>query len=246
MAVNLNWLNVPMRQYFENELNLPVVVDNNVRAMAIGEAYFGAGRGVNSLAFVYGRIGVGAGLVFNGRVFRGNNTGAGEIGHTVMLPRGGEPCHCGKNGCLETLISEPAILRQAETLSQLNPGGILAQIMNTRADLVPIERVFLAARSGDQDVLRMLNERVYYLGLALANIVNLFNPELILLGGIFSQGQDLFIKPTLDTIRQMSFGDLGKKVRLQAATFGWKAGVTGAAALALMQFFYQPEQKEQM
>ncbi len=218
LAVNLNWQNVPMRQYFENALSLPVVVDNNVRAMAIGEAYFGAGRGVNSLAFVYGRIGVGAGLIFNGRVFRGNNTGAGEIGHTVMLPRGGEPCHCGKNGCLETLISEPAILRQAEILAQMSPEGILAHSMNTRADLVPIERVFLAARSGDQDVLRMLNERVYYLGLALANVVNLFNPELILLGGIFSQGQDLFIKPTLDTIRQMSFGDLGKKVRLQATT----------------------------
>lgn len=90
----------------------------------------------------------------------------------------------------------------------------------------------------------MLNERAYYLGLALANVVNLFNPDLILLGGIFSQGQDLFIEPTLETIRQMSFGGLGNKVRLQAATFGWKAGVMGAAALALMQFFYQPEQED--
>lgn len=243
LAPNLNWRNVPMREYFENALYLPVVVDNNVRAMAIGEAYFGAGRGVNSLAFVYGRTGVGAGLVFHGRVFRGSRTGAGEIGHTVMLPRGGEPCHCGNNGCLETLISEPAILRQAEVLSRLNPDGILANTINTRQDLTEIERVFVAARQGDQDVLRMLNERMYYLGLALANVVNLFNPELILLGGIFSQGQDLFIQPTLDTIRQMSFGGLGKTVRLQATTYGWKAGVTGAAALALMQFFYQPEQK---
>jgi len=163
-----------------------------------------------------------------------------------MLPRGGEPCHCGNNGCLETLIAEPAILRQAEILSRLNPEGILAQTINTRQDLTLIERVFTAARQGDQDVLRMLNERIYYLGLALANVVNLFNPELILLGGIFSQGQDLFIRPILDTIRQMSFGGLGKDVRLQATTFGWKAGVTGAAALALMQFFYQPELKGQV
>jgi N-acetylglucosamine repressor len=243
LAPNLDWRDVPMRDYFQNALNLPVVVDNNVRAMAIGETYFGAGRGVNSLAFVYGRIGVGAGLVFDGKVFRGSSTGAGEIGHTVMLLHGGEPCRCGNKGCLETLVSEPAILRQAETLSRLNPGGILAHTILERQDVPLIERVFVAARRGDQDVLRMLNERTYYLGLALANIVNLFNPELILLGGIFSQGQDLFIQPTLDTVRQISFGGLGKKVRLQATSFGWKAGVTGAAALALMQFFYQPEQE---
>jgi glucokinase-like ROK family protein len=245
LAPNLNWRNVPMREYFRNALNLPVVVDNNVRAMAIGETYFGAGRGVNSLAFVYSRTGVGAGLVFDGKVFRGSSTGAGEIGHMVMLLRGGEPCHCGNNGCLETLVSEPAILHQAEILSRLNPAGILAQTIAARQDLPLLERVFVAARQGDQDVLRMLNERAYYLGLALANVVNLFNPELILLGGIFSQGQDLFIQPTLETVRQMSFGGLGKKVRLQATTFGWKAGVIGAAALALTQFFYQPEQKGQ-
>ena len=242
LAPNLNWREVPMGEYFQNALNLPVVVDNNVRAMAIGETYFGAGRGVNSLAFVYGRTGVGAGLVFNGKVFRGSSTGAGEIGHTVMLLRGGEPCHCGNSGCLETLISEPAILRQAEILTRLNPMGILAQTIQSRADLSLLERVFVAARQGDQEVMRMLNERAYYLGLALTNVINLFNPELILLGGIFSQAQDLFIEPTLETVRQMSFGGLGRKVRLQATTFGWKTGVMGAAALALMQFFYQPEQ----
>ena len=134
LAPNLNWREVPMGEYFQNALNLPVVVDNNVRAMAIGETYFGAGRGVNSLAFVYGRTGVGPGLVFNGKVFRGSSTGAGEIGHTVMLLRGGEPCHCGNSGCLETLISEPAILRQAEILTRLNPMGILAQTMQSRAE----------------------------------------------------------------------------------------------------------------
>lgn len=246
LAPNLNWRNVPIRSYFQDSINLPVTVDNNVRAMAVGEAYFGAGRRVSSLAFVYGRTGVGAGLVFNGRVFRGSSTGAGEIGHTVMLMRGGEPCHCGNSGCLETLISEPAILRQAETLSHLYPDGILAHTIQARQDIPLIERVFIAARQGDQDVRRMLNERAYYLGMALANVVNLFNPELILLGGIFSQGQDLFIEPTLTTVRSMSFGGLGHKVRLQATSFGWKAGVTGAAALALMQFFYQPEQENPM
>ena len=118
---------------------------------------------------------------------------------------------------------------------------MLARTLQERQDLSSTERIFLAARQGDPDALRLLHESAYYLGMALANVVNLFNPELILLGGMFSQGQDLFIEPTLETVRQMSFGGLGEKVRLQPATFGWKAGVMGAAALALMQFFYQPE-----
>ena len=241
IAPNLNWYNIPLQEYFQNTLHLPVFVDNNVRAMAIAETYFGAGRGVDSLAFVYGRIGVGAGLISRGQVFRGSISGAGEIGHTIMLLHEGEPCRCGNSGCLETLVSEPAILRQAEIIAQLNPDGVLAHMINQKHDLTTIECVFTAARQGDEEVLRMLEERAYYLGVALAGLVNLFNPELILFGGIFAQGQDLFLKPTIQTVSQMAFGGLGKRVRMQATSFGWKAGVAGAAALALMHFFYGQE-----
>ena len=238
IAPNLNWHNIPLQEYFQNTLHLPVFVDNNVRAMAIAETYFGAGRGVDSLAFVYGRIGVGAGLISRGQVFRGSISGAGEIGHTIMLLHGGEPCRCGNSGCLETLVSEPAILRQAEVIARLNPDGVLANTFNQRTDLTPIERVFTAAQQGDEEVQRMLEERAYYLGVALAGLVNLFNPELILFGGIFAQGQDFFLEPTINTVSQMAFGGLGKRVSMQATSFGWKAGVAGAAALALMHFFY--------
>jgi len=209
--------------------------------MAIGETYFGAGRGVDSLAFVYGRTGVGAGLIFKGQVFRGSTKGAGEIGHTVILLRGGELCRCGNRGCLETLISEEAILRQADQIARLYPQGVLAQTLSDENDISPIERVFRAARAGDETVRAMLEDRASYLGVALAGVVNLFNPELILLGGIFSRGQDFFLKPVIETVSQLSFGGMGKRVRIEATSFGWKAGVLGASALALMTFFYQPE-----
>ena len=241
IAPNLNWHNIPLQEYFQNTLDLPVIVDNNVRAMAIAETYFGAGRGVDSLAFVYGRIGVGAGLISRGQVFRGSISGAGEIGHTIMLLDGGEPCRCGNSGCLETLVSEPAILRQAEIIAQSCPDGVLARTINHRHDLTIIERVFTAARQGDEEVQRMLEERAYYLGVALAGLVNLFNPELILFGGIFAQGQDFFLEPAIRTVRKMAFGGLGKRVSMQATSFSWKAGVSGAAALALMHFFYGQE-----
>ncbi len=241
LAPNLNWRDVPLRDDLQQALNLSVVVDNNVRTMALGETYFGAGRGVDSLAFVYGRTGVGAGLIFKGQVFRGSTTGAGEIGHTTILLRGGELCRCGNRGCLETLISEEAILRQADQIARLYPQGILAQTLSEKDDISPIERVFRAGRAGDETVRAMLEDRAFYLGVALTGLVNLFNPELILLGGIFSRGQDFFLEPVIQAVSQMSFGGMGKRVRIEATSFGWKAGVLGASALALMHFFYQPE-----
>lgn len=239
LAPNLSWHDVPLREYLQDKLPLPVIVDNNVRTMAIGETYFGAGHGVDSVAFVYGRTGVGAGLTFKGQVFRGSSKGAGEIGHSAMLLQGGEPCRCGNSGCLETLVSESAILRQAENIAMLNPDGILATLFSENPDNSPIESVFEAARQGDTQVRKMIEERGCYLGVALANLINLFNPELILLGGIFSRGEDLFIEPITQTIQQRAFGEMGKNVRVQATSFGWKAGVIGAASLALLHFFYQ-------
>lgn len=239
LAPNLNWHNVPIRQRLISALNFPVVVDNNVRSMAIGEKYFGSGREVDSLVFIYGRIGLGAGLIYKGEVFRGSTTGAGEIGHTVIQLEGGLPCRCGNTGCLETLVSEPAILREADLIMRQNPQGILAEISTLEPALTPLEKVFTAARSGDASVMHLLEERAHYLGVAVAGLVNLFNPQMILFGGIFAQGKDLLLDPIVQTVRQNAFGGLGNSVRMDATSFGWRAGVIGAASLALMCFFYQ-------
>jgi glucokinase-like ROK family protein len=238
MAPNLNWRDVPVKDILELHLKLPVVVDNNVRCMALGETYFGVGRELDSLVFVYGRIGVGAGFISKGAVFRGSSMGAGEIGHTTMLLEGGETCRCGKRGCLETLVSETAIIQQAKDLIRHYPDGILAQQIQAKPGAEIVDCVFEAARKGDDQVREMLEDRAFYLGVALANMVNLYNPELILLGGLFAQEQKYFIDPVIKTVRQMTFGDLGNRVRIEATSFGWKAGVIGAAALALTHFFY--------
>jgi glucokinase len=239
VAPNLNWRNVPVRDFLEDQLGQLVVVDNNVRAMALGEAFFGSGRGANSLAFVYGRVGVGAGFVVNGQVFRGSNAGAGEIGHTVMLAQGGELCGCGNRGCLETLVSETALLREASLCARDHPDSLLAGYLTQASDVPPVDLIFRAAREGDPYSAEMIKQRAGYLGLALANLVNVFNPELILLGGMFSQGEDLFLPEATATMRKNAFAGLGEKVRLQTTSFGWRAGVIGAAALALTTNFYQ-------
>ncbi len=238
-APNLGWRDVPLAQWMAEALGgLPVVVDNNVRAMALGEALFGQERQPTALAFVYGRIGVGAGLVVNGQIYRGSAAGAGEIGHTTVVVQGGERCRCGNAGCLETLVSEPVILRSAEQLAQLEPQGILATTLRCEAGPT-IERVFAAARAGDRSTMAMLQERAMYLGVALANLVNVFNPERIVLGGVFAQGYDLFMPTLVETVSHRAFANLGEKVQFQTPSFGHLAGVVGAAALALESFFYQ-------
>ncbi len=241
LAPNLNWRQVPVKQVMASRLRLPIVADNNVRCMALGEAYFGIGRDASSLAFVYGRVGVGAGFIYQGGVFRGSSMGAGEIGHTTLLLHGGEPCRCGKTGCLETLVSETAFLYQAQEISRLHPEGILARVIKDNPNQHMMDNLVESANQGDETVHEMLADRAYYLGVALANMVNLYNPEIIILGGVFTQAGDYFIDPLIKTVRKISFGDLGKQVRIEATGFGWKAGVVGAAALALTHLFYLSE-----
>jgi glucokinase-like ROK family protein len=238
-APRLGWRDVPVAEILQAHLNLPICVDNNVRCMALGEAFFGIGRGVDVLAFVYGRVGVGAGLVVYGQVFRGSGAGAGEIGHMVMIRDDGDLCTCGKSGCLETLVSERILVKQARALVDDDPNRLLATYLDKVGDDDVVDRIFQAACDGDEDTLHIVNNLATNLGIALSNLVNILNPELIILGGMFAQGSELILPTAEKTMREMAFAGLGERVHLETTTFGWAAGVTGAASLALMTYFYQ-------
>jgi predicted NBD/HSP70 family sugar kinase len=238
VAPNLGWHQVPARAYLAEHLNLPVIADNNVRCMALGETYFGSGRGLDSLVFVYGRVGVGAGFICKGQVFRGSTMGAGEFGHNIILLEDETASLNGKHKELESLVSETAILQEAEEIHRKNPQGILAKVIQHNPDLSQIDCVIQAAHQGDTSVQAMLADRAYYLGVALVNMVNLYNPELIILGGLYAQAEKFFAEPVSETIQKMAFADLGKRVQIKVTQFGWKAGVIGAAALALTTYFY--------
>jgi predicted NBD/HSP70 family sugar kinase len=240
LAPRLGWHNVPIQHIMEAQLDLPVCVDNNVRTMALAEAIFGDGQGVGVLAFVYGRIGVGAGFVVNGQVFRGSGAGAGEIGHTIIIPQGGETCTCGNCGCLETLLSEPVWIRRAEKLAASHPDSTLASYLKQANGRSPIELIFAAAADGDKPTQQFIDQRSSYLGIALANLVNVLNPELIIVGGMFAQGSEMILPIAESKMKEASFAGLGEKVKLKTTSFGWRAGVIGAASLALTTFFYQP------
>jgi predicted NBD/HSP70 family sugar kinase len=232
LAPNLGWRNVPVREIMTGLLGVPVAVDNNVRCMALAESLYGAGRLTRALAYVYARVGVGAGLVVDGQVYRGAGYGAGEIGHWTMLPQQGALCRCGNRGCLETLIAEPVLVEKARRLAP--------EVVEGRAE--PFAAILAAARAGHVGLQAMLAEQAFYLGIALANLVNVMNPQLILLGGLLQEGFDL-IQPEVEaTMRRHAFGGLAGGVRVCPATFGVEAGEMGAAALALDSFFFtQPQ-----
>jgi predicted NBD/HSP70 family sugar kinase len=240
-APNLGWQQVPARAFLAKRLNLPVIADNNVRCMALGEAYFGSGRGLDSLVFVYGRVGVGAGFICKGQVFRGSTMGAGEFGHNIILLDNESKSANPKHKELESLVSETAILQQAEEIHRKYPQGTLANVIRDNPNLSGVDCVVEAAHQGDELVQSLLTDRAYYLGIALVNMVNLYNPQLIILGGLFAQAENFFVDPVTKTIQNMAFADLGKQVHIEVTQFGWKAGVIGAAALALTTYFYTSE-----
>lgn len=235
IAPNLNWHNVPIRDYLQNKLNMPIHVENNVRAMALGEALLGDQSTTHVMAFIYARIGVGAGLVMNGQIYRGAGSGAGEIGHTIVSIQSNIGIH---TQSLESLFSEPAIMKSIETLCLLHPDSILAQHIEQYGNI--LDTVFRAAHAGDHHVKTLLEERSKFFGIALANLVNIFNPELIVLGGIFTHEHDLLMPTIRKTLKQYAFANLSDNIRLQVTDFGQEAGMIGAAALALDSFFYRP------
>ena len=236
LAPSLGWRNVAVREILEGLTARPVTVDNNVRAMALAESMFGAGRDVNTVAFIYSRVGVGAGFVVGGQLYRGTQYGAGEIGHTTVVPVAGKACRCGNSGCLETLVSEGEIVRQAALLAECHPRSILAQRLAAETS---IDAVFEAARAGDANALALLDECAFHLGTTLANLTNLLNPDMIIVGGLFAAGADLLLPRVEETMRRRAFAGLGERVTLTVTTFGRKVGVIGATALALDAFFYR-------
>ena len=218
IAPSLGWQAVPLAEVLQPRFELPVFVENNVRAMALAESYFGQARAVDSLAFVFGRIGVGAGFVMQRKLFRGIAAGAGEIGHTIIQPENGARCRCGQSGCLETLVTVP-------TLLATDPHQTYEQFL-------------AAARNGSSLQLEKLTRLTHYLGIALINLVNTLNPEQIVLGGMYAEAADLLLPPLRTMVRERAFGRLGEHVQLKTTAFGANAGAIGAATLALANNFY--------
>ena len=213
-------------EYFSKEFGLPVVLENDANAAAIGEYRFGASKGVRNCIHVTLGTGVGGGLIIEGQLYRGVDGTAGEIGHVAVEPEG-HPCGCGSRGCLEQYSSAIGIRRLLTELSSKFPESPLSG----NVDATPL-MVYEQGLKGDALSLEVFRVFGTYLGIALGGLVNVLNPEAIVLGGGVSAGWDLFVGHVRSEISKRAFRHPAERVRLMHSELGDDAGILGAAFLA--------------
>jgi glucokinase len=223
------WKNTPLRSLLERRLGLAVRVDNDANVMALAEYCFGAGRGARNLIALTLGTGVGGGLVIDGKLYHGPGYSAAEIGHLV-INENGPRCACGSRGCVETYVGNGYFVRE---IKRRLKRGEKSALRRSRAALSPL-LVAQAAARGDAFSRRMWREAGGHLGTALAGLVNILNPERIILGGGLAQSGFLFA-PVRAALRKKAFPIAARSVKVVPAKLGVDAGLVGAAALIFMQ-----------
>ena len=218
----LPWRDVPVRDMVAERVALPVIVENDVNALTIAERWFGAGSSEpNFLVVTIGR-GVGMGIMLHGGLYRGARDGGGEFGHVTVVEHG-QCCNCGKEGCLEAYISEPALQRA---------------VSDVAGEGTPLEDAISLARAGDDRFAAIFHDAGHLLGLALANIITILNPGLIILSGEGSRFLDLLLPSLQATCAREAFDSFFDDVRLMIDPWGDDAWARGAAALVLDDYFH--------
>jgi glucokinase len=209
------------------ELGRPAILENDANAAAVGEMWQGAGRGRCTIVCVTLGTGVGGGIILEGKLWRGVNDSAAEIGHMCVDPFGGVACTCGSRGCLEVYASATAIVRMTREARPRHPNSIL----QAKQDLTS-EKIYRAGMEGDELALEVFRRMGVYLGIGLANLINILNPEMIVIGGGVVNAWDLFAKDMNHQVAERAFPLPAAQVKIVPGECGDDAGLLGAARLA--------------
>ena len=229
LAPNIpGWVDVPIAKIMEKEFGIPTRVDNDVRCAALGELNFGAGVGCENLVCITVGTGIGSGLIINGKLVRGASNAAGEIGHIKLDINGGPLCGCGDRGCLEAFASGPSIVAMAEDYIKGGKSTKYRELANP--EITPYV-VSEAAKQGDAVAKRIFTIMGEYIGMGLVSVVNLLNPEKIIIGGGVAAAGDILLDPIKETIIKRSMPISGSAVKVVPAQLGNTAGVIGASLL---------------
>ena len=230
-APNLHTIEgVRLKDEIGERTGLNIAVENDANAAAWGEFRFGAGSEVDHLVFVTLGTGIGGGVISHGILLRGAQGAGGELGHITIQAQGGPQCGCGNYGCLEALASGTAITRRAREVASEQPGSALGRIAVNRDVLG--EDVTEAAQNGDEVAISVLDEIGTWLGVGLAGFVNVFNPDVVAVGGGASQAGELILEPARREMYRRAQSPSRNFADVQEATLGPESGVLGAAALA--------------
>ncbi|WP_410771176.1 ROK family protein [Fontibacillus sp. BL9] len=226
-APNLGWEHVDLAGALAEEFGGNIHIDNEANAGAIGEKLYGVGKDSLNLIYLSIGVGIGSGIIVGGALYRGTSNFSGEVGH-MTVAENGPLCRCGNRGCWETLASEKAMLDRAAAIW---PGD----------DAPDLEDVLKAAKQGDQEAVNLLNEIGSQLGVGLANLVNILNPELIVIGNRLSLAGELFEEAMLRTIKSRSLSYHRKKTHVDFAKLGIRSTALGAASMPITAFLTDPD-----
>jgi len=228
-APNLpRWHNIPLRDRLADSLGKPVFLLNDASAAALGEHRTGAGRGLDNLIYITVSTGIGGGLIINGRLYNGADGCAAEIGHMIILVDG-PACMCGQHGCFEALASGTAIARMAQQRLAAGGKSHLAELSQGKMENVTAELVAEAARRNDGLALSVIDEAAGYLGIGLANLINIINPQMIIIGGGVSKMGAMLFRPARKSMKEHAFKLPARTVRVVRPRLGMDAGLIGAA-----------------
>lgn len=226
------WDAVPVKAFLEGQLGLPVFVENDANAGALAEHRFGAGQGAENLVYLTLGTGIGGGIIADGRLYRGASGDAGEVGHTTILPDGPE-CLCGKRGCLEALVAGPAIGARARRMAGECLGTAMLDLAEGNVEGISSETALQAALQGDETALEVFRETGRYLGLGIANLVQVLNPEIVVVGTIAVAAGDILLGPTRDAARRHTWPRAWEALRIRPAKLGARVGDLAALCCAL-------------
>jgi glucokinase-like ROK family protein len=231
-AVDVGWFEVPIRTMAEAALKRDVYVANRSKVGALAEYWYGVKQGRTEIIYISIGTGISAGIVHAGELYMGVNSSAGELGHTTVLPDG-PLCRCGNRGCLQQLVSEPAITDRARARLREGGNSLLHQQVGNYPERVTAEMIFQAAEAGDAVATELVQETARYLGIAIANLVNLFNPELIVLGGPVGQMGKTMLPALQEEVRRRALSYPLSAAQIVPSALGQDANAIGAAVLVL-------------
>lgn len=226
---NLPFKNFNIVKAVKDVYDTKVFLDNDANAATLGEFLFGAGKLTTNMVYVTASTGVGGGAVLNGRIFRGSTSNAVEIGHTTVNVHG-RRCGCGNRGCVEGLASGTAI---AKTATEAIKSNVVTSLK--KYDVVTSKEVFEEAAKGDKVAKEILDEALSYLGILFANLANSYDPDVLILGGGVSNGGDIVFEKINEEIQKRALKPIREYCKVKKAELGGRAGVLGAAALAITE-----------
>lgn len=239
-APNLGWSNVPLRSMWRR-YGVPVMIENEANAAALGEHMIGTAKNIDNFIYLSAGVGLGGGLMIGGRLYGGVGGYAGEIGHMTLLPDG-PPCACGNRGCWETFVGPTAIVERVQQAAQEGRASILMSLPEVRGEAraIRLPHIFEAAARGDEAVRQVLDEVGRYLGIGIANLLNAFNPSMVVLGGVLSLAGPYLLPRVRREVDERALGAARSNVEIKLSAFKFDACVMGGASLIMREILNDP------